>query len=81
MRHSALANGESVIRLSQPEEGELFELDLELELQLADGSSRRERVRVVERVTTLTRSLASQIVEVTLDPERELLLWRPEYGD
>lgn len=81
VEHRALAEGRYEIELAQSDDRDPFRLDLALDVRLEDGTVRRERVAAVERLTRIERVFASPIQEVILDPERDVLLWRPAYGD
>jgi hypothetical protein len=59
---------------------EPFDFDLEVELKLADGSSRRERVEVRGRETRARFEVPGQLVDAELDPDRLLLMRRAAYG-
>jgi len=60
---------------------EPFDLDLEIEVRRGDGSVTRHRVAVSGPETVLEPGPGAPITGVELDPDRDLLLWRPAYGD
>ena len=73
-------DGERVeIVLTQPEGGEPFSLDLEIELTFAEHEPRRVPAEIRGRDTKLVVEVPAPVVGVELDPDRELLLWRPAY--
>jgi hypothetical protein len=73
------ANGQAEIVLRQAQDREPFELDLDLELVLAEGTTQRERVRVLGHETTIDCAVPGEITEINLDPARDHLIWHPTY--
>ena len=67
------------ILLEQTQETPPFELDLELKLAAEDGSTRRETVHLNGRETNGEFSVPSGLSSVELDPDRDVLIWRPSY--
>ena len=59
---------------------EPFEFDLDVELELADGTARRERLEVRGRETRARFDVPGQLVGAELDPDRLLLMRRPAYS-
>ena len=57
-----------------------FEFDLDIELRLADGTTRRERLPVRGRETGARFDLPGHLVAAELDPDRLLLLRRAAYS-
>jgi len=77
---SDLDGGRSEMFLSQMQNSPPFDLNLELELVLEDGTTQREAVRIHGRETRTVLSLPTKLSSVTLDPDRDLLIWRPAYA-
>jgi len=71
--------GRVEIVLTQPEKVEPFALDLDLELSFAEGEAQRLTAEVRERETRLTCDVPGPVTAVELDPDRDLLIWRPDY--
>ena len=65
--------------LTQQADVDPFDLDLVVELEFEDGSTKRERVVVSEMESRFSVTTASAISAITLDPDRDLLIWRPAY--
>jgi hypothetical protein len=76
---SKLDDNRVEILLSQTQDSSPFELDLELELFLEDGATQRETVQVHGRETRAVLSVPSDLSSVSLDPDRDLLIWRDGY--
>jgi hypothetical protein len=76
---SNLGDNRVEILLSQTQDSSPFELDLELELVLENGTTQRETVRVHGRETREVKSVPSDLSGVTIDPDRDLLIWRDSY--
>jgi aminopeptidase N len=76
---SKLGDNQVEILLSQKQDSAPFELDLELEIVLEDGSTQRETVQLHGRETGAVLSVPSEISSVVLDPDRDLLIWRDSY--
>lgn len=68
------------VTLEQTHHGEPFHLQLELAIDLLDGTTVVEAVDLAESRATLRFELPHRAVAVRLDPHHRLLLWRPEYG-
>jgi hypothetical protein len=73
------ADGRTAIVLRQAQPSEPLDQDVEVELVLADGSTRRQRIRLSGRETLTVVETAQPISSVTLDPDRDLPIWRPSY--
>ena len=74
-------DGESVrMEIEQQQAGEPYVLQLELELEQSDGSTRIETVNLNQSSQSFTINTENPIRSVRLDPEYKLLIWRPEYG-
>ena len=56
-----------------------FELDLVIEIEFEDRTTKRERVGVSGMESGLSVATPSGISAITLDPDRDLLIWRPAY--
>jgi hypothetical protein len=59
---------------------ELYDLELDIELTLANGHTVRRTVPVTQTSHEYTLGAHGRIVHLRLDPDRKLLMWRPEYG-
>lgn len=68
------------VTLDQRHEGEPFRVELELAIDLLDGSTVVERVTLDERRRTFRFAVPQRAGHVRLDPYHRVLLWRPEYG-
>ena len=71
--------GRVEILLTQQPDVDPFELDLVIEIEFEDGSKKRERVGVSGMDSGLSVATPSSISAITLDPDRDLLIWRPAY--
>jgi hypothetical protein len=58
-----------------------FELDLVVEIAFANDTTRRKRLQVKERETSFALEAPASVSAVTLDPDRDLLIWRPAYEE
>jgi hypothetical protein len=67
------------IVIKQTNKDEPFTLDLELDLVLNDGTTNREVVSISERETTIVKGVTAAVTNITVDPERDYLIWHPEY--
>jgi hypothetical protein len=68
------------IRLRQLQAGARFRLRLPIEVTDRGGRASRDTLMVSERDSTYRLDTAARPLLVRLDPDRTLLLWRPEYG-
>jgi hypothetical protein len=68
------------VTLEQTHRGEPFHLQLELAIDLLDGTTVVEAVDLAQSRATFRFELPHRAVAVRLDPHHRLLLWRPEYG-
>ncbi len=76
---SKASTAEIEVRLRQVQEGELYHLPIELEIETAAGPCRRA-VELDEREGRFVLATPARATNVRLDPDDHLLLWRPEYG-
>jgi len=68
------------VTLLQAQKADPYDLRLDIELAFSDGSSRREQVVLSDREATY--SFAAPLPEaVHVDPDHELLLWDPVFGE
>ncbi|HEX6107110.1 MAG TPA: hypothetical protein VFZ26_16090 [Gemmatimonadales bacterium] len=67
------------LRIRQRQPGPPYRLRLEVGVRTAEGTS-VVPVALSERETALDLDTGARPLEVTLDPNHRLLLWRPEYG-
>ena len=65
--------------ISQAQPGEPYHLELDVALAGSAGTE-RHRVTLRERVTKVHLTSPTTPDEVLLDPDHELLIWKPEYG-
>lgn len=59
---------------------EPFDFDLVVDLELADGTTQRERVAVSGRETRARFAISALLADAELDPDRLLLMRRAAYG-
>ena len=50
-----------------------------VEIEFEDGSTKRERVDVRGRESKISVTAVVPVTAVTLDPDHDLLIWRPDY--
>ena len=67
------------LRVRQRQPGPPYRLRLEVGVRTAEGTS-VVPVAISEQETALDLDTGARPLEVTLDPNHRLLLWRPEYG-
>jgi aminopeptidase N len=72
--------GRIEITLLQRQKAEPYHLELDLEIQFAE-ELRAESVTLRRRKTRFVVSASSDPVALRLDPDHELLIWDPLYGD
>jgi len=65
--------------LTQSEGSKPFELDIELELTFEEHDPQRIVAEVRGRETRITCGVPSTVLGVEVDPDRDVLLWRPAY--
>ncbi len=46
----------------------------------ADGSITRETIHISGNSTTVVRTVSADVTDILLDPERNILMWRPAYS-
>lgn len=66
--------------LEQTQPGDPYALDLELAIDLLDGTTTIERVQLADSPATFKIEVPARPLAVHVDPNHRLLLWRPEYG-
>ena len=71
-------DGQVVLTVSQIQEGKPYDLDLEIEVQTSEGPQ-RHALELREREARLELTVAGEVTGVLLDPERRLLIWKPQY--
>lgn len=64
----------------QLQDGEPFELWLDLGIAMDGGAQRIERVILNEAEQTFVVPGVKAVADVRLDPQHKLLIWNPEYG-
>jgi hypothetical protein len=68
------------IVVDQLQEGEPFEVPLDVAVVTASGEEVRQTLSLAERSQRFTIAVPSRALDLRLDPEHRVLLWRPEYG-
>lgn len=68
------------LRVRQRQPGEPYALDLEVQVALRDSGTVLDTVRVRGREETFQLELPRRPVDLRVDPDHRLLLWRPPYG-
>ena len=76
---SAPVNDRVEIVFAQQNEGEPFVLDIDVDVIFEDGSTQRERIAVRGLETRAVVSTPAAVADVTLDPDRNVLIWRAAY--
>lgn len=66
--------------VEQQQAGDPYLLELEVGIELSDGSTSIRTVTLVERRETVRFEVPSRAVGLRIDPDHRILLWRPEYG-
>jgi hypothetical protein len=59
---------------------QLYDLALTVEVELVNGHRVRHEVRLTDRDHVFRLPVHARPVEVRIDPDHRLLMWRPEYG-
>lgn len=72
-------DGDLVITQSQA--GEPYSLDVEVALELSDGTIVRHRAAIHERQARVAIDVDGSVVAIHLDPDHRLLIWTPDYGE
>lgn len=67
------ANGKTAITVAQMQPGPLFNLNLEVEIKMADGTSRRQNLPISAKTQTFSYPSARQPVQIIADPDVNLL--------
>lgn len=68
------------VRIVQLQEDPPFRLPIEIAVDDLEGGTSLHRVVLEGRETTVILETAARPTRVTLDPGRQLLIWRPQYG-
>lgn len=69
-----------VLEIEQLQAGAPFVFELEVEILLDDGRRLLEVLSILEAQHAFVLDTRSRPVDLELDPQRKVLLWRPEYG-
>jgi hypothetical protein len=77
---SMVGNDQVRIVLDQSPDYPPFELDLDVAISGADGSITRETIHVSGNRTTVVQTVSANVIDILLDPERNILMWRPSYS-
>jgi aminopeptidase N len=68
------------ITIEQLQEGEPFAVPLEVSVATAGGGESRHTLALGERIQRFTQPVPARPLDLRLDPDDRLLLWRPAYG-
>jgi len=68
------------IAVEQLQDGEPFEVPLEVAIVTASGEPIRQTLSLAGRTQRFTVATPARPLDLRLDPENRLLMWRPEYG-
>jgi hypothetical protein len=68
------------ITIEQLQEGEAFEVPLEIAVATAGGGEARHTLALAQRTQRFTLPMPARPLDLKLDPDDRLLLWRPAYG-
>jgi hypothetical protein len=72
--------GAVALRIRQLQPGPPYALDLEVLVTLRDSSTVRDTVVVRGREESVELEVPRRAVDVRIDPDHRLLIWRPQYG-
>ena len=72
--------GAAELRIRQRQPGEPYALDLEVLVTLRDSSTVLDTVRVRGREETFQLEFPRRPIDLQVDPNQRVLLWRPKYG-
>lgn len=78
--HMSATGTAVLIQATQRQEGAVFQLPVELELTYASGETTRRFINLSQREQIFSLPVSSTVTSVALDPDRQLLIWRPSYG-
>ncbi len=68
------------LRVRQRQPGEPYALDLEVAITLRDSSTVLDTIQVRSREDTVQLELLSRPIDLRVDPNQRVLLWRSKYG-
>jgi aminopeptidase N len=68
------------IELAQTQPGVPFVLDVAVEILLRNGEALRDTIAMVDTIARARIATPSRPVGVTVDPDHDILMWRPQYG-
>ena len=68
------------VSIVQLQEGKPFELWLDVGIESTDGATHTERIVLGDAEQTFELAVAGAVLDVSLDPRNELLIWAPDLG-
>jgi len=77
---SMVGDDQDRIVLDQSPDAPPFELDLDVAISGADGSITRKTIHVSGTSTTVMQTVSANVTDILIDPERNILMWRPTYS-
>ncbi|MEE9129004.1 MAG: M1 family aminopeptidase [Phycisphaerales bacterium] len=82
LRHEWHISGDKVVlTITQMQDGDPFDLDLDVLLDQDDGSSHMEHLHLFEHAQSFNFDNALNVTGIHIDPDHRLLLWEPEFGE
>jgi aminopeptidase N len=72
--------GAAELRIRQLQPGDPYALDLEVLVTLRDSSTVLDTVQVRGREQSFRLELPRRAIDLQVDPDQHVLLWRPKYG-
>ena len=72
---------EDGLQIEQKQDGDLYALTLDVDIHRSDRPVERIVFELTERSQVRALADAGSIERIELDPDRKVLIWRPEYGD
>ena len=75
-----MPTGAAQLELRQVQPGEVYHLDLEVRFTLRDSSTVLDTLHLRDREQSFELEFPSRVLDVEVDPDQKLLLWRPKYG-
>jgi hypothetical protein len=68
------------IQVEQLQDGPAFVLPLDVSVSMKDGETARHTLSLKEKSARFTLTTSARPLELRLDPDHAVLMWRPEYG-
>ena len=75
-----MPTGAAQLELRQVQPGEAYHLDLEVRFTLRDSTTVLDTLHLRDREQSFELEFPSRVLDVEVDPDQKLLLWRPKYG-